>query len=107
MAKEWALWFYKSKEWQTVRSGYIAFRRACDGGMCEFCRESPGYIVHHIIELTPENIVNPNVSLDYNNLQFVCKTCHDKIHNYCGKYNRPAREVQFDSLGNPMLKSDG
>ena len=55
MAREFAKAFYKSKEWLKVRAAYIAKRKSIDGGLCESCHEKPGYIVHHKIELTPEN----------------------------------------------------
>ena len=56
MAKEFARAFYNSKRWKDCRRAYIAKRISIDGGMCETCHEVPGYIVHHKIELTPDNI---------------------------------------------------
>lgn len=40
----------------------------------------PGEIVHHIIELTPENINDPSVSLNFDNLRLVCRRCHAEAH---------------------------
>ena len=34
--------------------------------------------VHHKIPLTPENIRNPEITLGWNNLQLLCKQCHDE-----------------------------
>ena len=80
MAKKWAESFYKSKEWKECRKAYIA---SVDG-LCERCLEKgivkPGYIVHHIEHLTPENIDDPEVTLNFDNLEYVCKKCHDKEH---------------------------
>ena len=54
--REFAKEFYKSKAWQRCRNGYAASM----GGLCEDCLArglyQPGEIVHHMIELTPENI---------------------------------------------------
>lgn len=76
--KEFATRFYHSKEWAKVRK--IVIKRA--GGMCECdgC-ESPGYIVHHITELTPDNINDLSIALGVDNLKYVCKKCHDRIHD--------------------------
>ena len=70
MAKEFARSFYSSQKWKKCREAYIAKRRAIDGGLCETCRERPGYIVHHKIELTPENINDANITLGINNLKY-------------------------------------
>lgn len=99
--KEWARKFYAGKAWQKVREGYIHQRYGIDGGMCEVCHERPGYIVHHKKELTPMNISNPEITLNYSNLQYVCKKCHDRIHGYCGRENKAGRIVMFDKNGEP------
>ena len=78
MALEFAKAFYRSKQWIKCRKAYIAHRRAIDGGLCETCHESPGYIVHHKIELTPENINDPEIALGFGNLKYDCHVCHNK-----------------------------
>ena len=78
MAKEFAKSFYNSKAWKKCRAAYIAYRQQVDGGICESCHEVPGYIVHHKIELTPENINDPDISLSFNNLKYDCHICHQK-----------------------------
>lgn len=92
--------FYKSKAWQQCRAGYIAYRRGLDGGMCEICQEVPGYIVHHKQHITPHNANNPDITLSWDNLQYVCKHCHDVEHGYC-EQSKPSR-VTFDTEGNPI-----
>lgn len=91
--KEWAEWFYKSKRWQKVREGYIKHA----GGLCEECLKSgiyrPGVIVHHKTELTPQNIQNPEIALDYANLELLCRDCHAKMHD------RRKRRYKLDELG--------
>jgi 5-methylcytosine-specific restriction enzyme A len=94
MAKEWAKWFYNSKAWKKCRTGYIAGVY----GLCEKC-EAPGYILHHKKELTPENIHDPNVSLNWNNLEYLCLVCHNREHG--NSDHEVIREgLAFDSNGN-------
>ena len=78
MARDFAKQFYKSKQWQKCRASYILKRQGIDGGMCETCHQEPGKIVHHKIWLSPENINDPNVSLNHKNLKYECQTCHNK-----------------------------
>ena len=78
MAKEFAKRFYKTGPWKKCRKAYIAKRVNLDGGLCEHCRKELGYIVDHITELTPHNINDPAISLDHNNLQYLCLECHNR-----------------------------
>lgn len=103
MAKEFAKKFYKSKAWLECRAGYIQ----SVNGLCETCLEKgkvkPGYIVHHIEQLTPENINNPDVTLNWDKLKYECKKCHDKNEGHgVGKNRSPiTREgLYFDEEGN-------
>lgn len=103
MAKEFAKAFYKSKAWLSCRASYIAKRIAVDGGMCEKCHREPGYIVHHKKKLTPRNITNPNVALNHEHLEYVCKNCHD-IEHYSDIFK--GKDIKncckFDSDGQPL-----
>lgn len=80
MAKEFSRAFYKSAAWQSCRSSY--WRQV--GGLCEDClkkgRFTPGVEVHHIEELTPDNIGNPAVTLNPDNLVLLCHECHMARH---------------------------
>ena len=91
--KPWAESFYKSKTWQQCRDGYVR----SVGGLCEVCLAqglyTPGVIVHHIVHLTTENIKDPTITLDWNNLQLVCRACHEKAHK------RTAKRWKIDSNG--------
>ena len=71
--KEWAEKFYKGRLWRRCRAGFIKHRQGIDGGLCQECGEKLGFIVHHITELTPTNINNPEISLSWSNLKYVCK----------------------------------
>lgn len=90
MAKEYAKAFYSSKVWQDCRNAYAKKARY----LCEDCLlkgiYKPGVIVHHVEELTPLNIENPEVTLNHDNLRLVCRDCHAKLHK---KYQKGRRFV--------------
>ena len=72
--------FYVSRPWVKCRNAY----RASKGGLCEKCWEQglivPGTAVHHKIHLTPENIDDPDISLNWNNLILLCDAHHQEEH---------------------------
>ena len=72
MAREFAIGFYQSKAWRIVRE--LVLRRDHFTCHCHGRAEE----VHHIIELTPENINDPNVALNPDNLVSLCHDCHTK-----------------------------
>jgi 5-methylcytosine-specific restriction enzyme A len=72
----WAKGFYQSTAWRKCREAYIAYVH----GLCERC-QSPGYIVHHKVWLTPNNINDPNVSLNHMHLEYLCIECHNRTHS--------------------------
>ena len=86
MAREFAKAFYKSKIWQNCRNDYSK----SVNHLCEECLRKglivPGEIVHHIIELTPQNIHDTSITLDWNNLELVCRDCHGKKHGNKKRY---------------------
>lgn len=81
MAKAFAKKFYSTSAWRECRNAYAASR----GHLCERCISrgilSYGEIVHHKIELTPENIDNPDVTLNFQNLELLCRFCHAEVHD--------------------------
>ena len=89
--------FYNRPAWMACRSSFIHERQAIDGGMCQRCHDRPGYIVHHKIELTPENIKDQTISLNHKLLEYVCLECHNKEH---GVFQPAERRVMFDDDGN-------
>lgn len=101
--KEFAKTFYHSKQWQKCRSSYIKERISIDGGMCELCHSDPGYIVHHKITLTPENIYDPEIALNHEHLQYVCHNCHNKIDHFGNKIEKYFNQCGFDAEGQPFI----
>ena len=89
--KPWAKKFYKSKAWQQCRNAYHASKY----GLCERCG-SAGVIVHHKIKLTPTNITNMAVTLDWDSLQLLCLECHGREHGGAST----ADGLEFDMFGN-------
>jgi len=79
--REFAKAFYTSRAWADCRKAY----KKSVGGLCERClkagRYSPGEIVHHKIHLTPQNITQPNITLDWDNLELLCRDCHAAEHD--------------------------
>lgn len=75
MARDFAKSFYNSKEWQKVREAVLMR----DKYLCQHCGK-PAEEVHHIKHLSPENIGDPSVTLDMNNLVSLCKDCHFEEH---------------------------
>jgi len=95
--KEYAKGFYKSQAWKKCREAYAR----SVGGLCERCLGRglyrAGEIVHHREHISPENITDPAVLLDWGNLQLVCRECHAALH-------RPERRYRLDELGRVIVE---
>ena len=91
MHDQFANAFYSSAAWKRARKLYTIQR----GGLCERCLAkgliTPGVQVHHKVELTPENINNPAVTLNPANLELLCRDCHAMQHG--------ARRYHVDTAG--------
>lgn len=91
--KDYAKTFYKSQAWKDTRNAYAKSK----GNLCEVCLAKgiyrSGEIVHHKIHLSPENIADPSISLNWDNLQLVCRDCHAQLHD------NKQRRYKLDELG--------
>lgn len=102
MAKDFSRPFYHSAQWQRARAN--AWAR--DHGLCQRCLErghiTPADVVHHIEELTPENVSDPRISSDPDNLVCLCHECHSAVHGGFGFKRKPATRagMAFDAEGN-------
>lgn len=78
--KKYAESFYKSIAWQNCRNAYM--KKV--GGLCEDCLKenkiTPAEEVHHIKWITPQNINDPNVTLNWKNLVALCREHHRQRH---------------------------
>jgi len=81
--------FYKSPAWLEARSLKIM----TVNGLCERCR-AIGIEVHHKERLSIDNVNDSSISLNQDNLELLCRECHNKEHK------RFSKEVKFDSDGN-------
>lgn len=86
--------FYRSKQWIACRDAYMIKVNH----LCERCKAKgiyePARVVHHKIELTEANYRDPAISLNFDNLQALCQSCHNEIHH------RQERRYKIDSDGN-------
>jgi len=100
MLQDFARRFYGTQAWKKLRT-YVWSR---DEGLCQDCLKkglyTPAEEVHHIIELTPETIENPEVSLNPDNLVCLCRECHRRRHN---PYQR---RYEVDEFGRVTIKPD-
>lgn len=93
MARDFAKRFYDSKAWKDL----ARLIREKKHFICDKCGKPGATQVHHIIELTPDNINNPSVSLNPRNLQLLCHECHNAIH---GRFREAGgRSYTYDSTG--------
>ena len=99
--KLYAKKFYKSKTWRDCRNSYFQSKY----GLCERCA-GPGEIVHHKKYITPDNIDDPNITLNHSNLELVCRPCHNKEH-FGGGSGVTAAGVMFDSNGDLIRREHG
>ena len=96
MAKPFSNKFYHSAAWQHTREMILAR----DYYICQECGKANCTTVHHINELTPGNINDPRITLNPDNLETICRDCHDKIHNrFQPSKNKKQREAVYDNTG--------
>ena len=84
--KEFAKEFYHSSAWKACRESFLKQKR----GLCEQCLKRGMYVpadtVHHIKHLSPENINDPSITLNYQNLMALCRDCHAEMHKGIKRY---------------------
>ena len=75
--------FYVTWTWRKCRTAFAKSK----GNLCEHCLKrgiiEPGskdqpLEVHHKIPITADNVNDPNVTMNWNNLELLCKKCHDE-----------------------------
>lgn len=109
MAKEFSKAFYKSDVWREVRESILKRDRyICQAAGCH----NPAEEVHHKIRLTPDNINDPNITVNPKNLISLCGDCHKIIHKgdrTAGARNKREQsgkkilpDVIFDENGYPI-----
>ena len=91
MAKEYAKGFYNSIQWIKCRSSFMKSKNY----ICERCG-GLAKIVHHKEHITPMNINDVNITLNWDNLQALCLECHNSVHGIGGT---TVDGVAFDENG--------
>lgn len=90
--KPYAKKFYNSSAWKKCRNAFFQSKY----GLCARCA-GPGKIVHHLKYITPDNINDPEITLNFSNLELLCQDCHNKEHHE--RYGVTAYGLMFDANG--------
>ena len=85
--------FYHSPQWKKVSRAYMQTHNY----VCERCG-GVGTVCHHRRYLTPLNVKDYSVSLNFENLECLCMDCHNKEH--FAHNSDCTRKVVFDTEGN-------
>ena len=100
--------FYNSKVWKTVRKNvWLKQNLLCNrcgkpvyvDGISDYIPKENRRIgiVHHKEYLTEANITDDNVTISEDNLEGICKECHEKEHH---QDIATRKGYEFDSNGN-------
>lgn len=89
--------FYTSKAWRDLSYSL----KVAGQGKCNRCNKTimdfSQLIGHHIIELTDDNLDNPDVSLNPANIELICHQCHNIEHARFG-----GRQQVYIVYGSPL-----
>ncbi|ARK32141.1 HNH endonuclease [Halalkalibacter krulwichiae] len=88
---------YHTSTWRKLRRSYYGKKH----GLCEQCGK-PGDIVDHIEEITEENVNDPFVTFNEENLQLLCLSCHNT--KTFKKHFATRDDVMFDEFGQLIKK---
>lgn len=98
MAKDYAKAFYNSGAWRKTQELYLSSKNY----VCEDCG-GVACIVHHIKYITPANISNPEITLQWENLRALCAECHAIEHKaHAARLNG----IAFDTAGNVITQAN-
>lgn len=89
--------FYHSTAWKRLSRAFLLSRNY----ICERCGK-PAEIAHHRRYLTAENLHDPAISLSPDNLEALCRDCHNAEH--FGRGGATAQGLTFDVNGNIVQK---
>ena len=89
---------YKSKRWQKLRK-----QKLLQDTFCERCLKKgiyiSAYFAHHKDYITDENYIVDSIFYNIDNLESLCKQCHNKEH-FANK-----QEYMFDENGD-LIRND-
>lgn len=105
MAKDFSRSFYSSAAWERARDAALTR----DAHLCQHCLKqgdiTPATMVHHIVELTPTNVNDPDIATNIDNLVSLCDRCHKKVHGWI-RQGSTRQGLAFDSGGNLVSLDD-
>ena len=97
--------FYDSMAWKNTRRTYTQ----AVGGLCERCLKrgilASADLVHHRVPLTEETVSDLNLSLNWDNLQALCRKCHGEVHRELDRKRKGLR-YDIDNNGKVVLHDD-
>ena len=104
--------FYNSKAWKQVKNNiWIKQHLLCNrchkpvyvNGLSDYLPKEKRRtgIVHHKIYLDNENVYDDAIALNENNLEGICKECHELEHH---QDQVTRSEYTFDEQGNLILR---
>jgi 5-methylcytosine-specific restriction enzyme A len=86
------------RAWQRLRAAHLR-----DNPLCVMCerqgRLSAASIADHIVTFRRNGVIDESLRLDPNNLQSLCKPCHDSAKQ---AQDRRGRAIGCDVDGNPI-----
>lgn len=98
MGQDYAIKFYNGKAWRRCRDGFMSSKYF----ICERCG-GVATMAHHKRYITPANISNPEIALNWDNLESLCQDCHNRDHMSSGA---TAEGISFDNNGNVVYNID-
>ena len=91
--------FYKTKAWLKCREAFLKYK----GGLCERCFTKglivPAVLVHHKQYLNDDTVNDPELALNFDNLEALCWSCHEQEHQRSHKGPKLKKRFFVDSLG--------
>ena len=93
--------FYRQARWIKLRNALLHDRVNAEGLLlCENCGKpiikDYDAILHHKVELTPQNVNDDEIAYNPDNLAFVHARCHNEIHNrFGGRIKTWQRKVYY------------
>ena len=96
--------FYRSREWEEFRRVIIEERTGADGFVRDEVTGQPivkqyDIILHHKTELTEENVLDYDISLNPENIMIVSARTHNALHNRFGQQVREVYIIYGPPLG--------
>ncbi len=92
--------FYHTTQWMKCWAAFVALNH----GKCQICGKR-GNLVNQWTHLNEENVDDPYISLNFDNLELLCRDCHNKIHadHDSGREDKPTL-VEFIPDGNVIVR---